>query len=158
TWRVAAPGLVPVVLYYVALVVMRAFWRSRPVRSAGLVCWLAAAVWIAAQPWRLVVANGDGRLHVTFLDVGQGDAALLRWPRGESMLVDAGGLGGAAAFDVGDRVVAPVLRQVGVRRLEWIVLTHGDTDHIGGAPAIFREFRPHEVWEGIPVPPFAPMR
>src|SRR5262249_43039547 len=82
TWRVAAPGLVPVVLYYVALVVMRAFWRSRPVRSAGLVCWLAAAVWIAAQPWRLVVANGDGRLHVTFLDVGQGDAALLRWPRG----------------------------------------------------------------------------
>ena len=37
-------------------------------------------------------------------------------------------------------------------------LTHGDPDHIGGAGAILREFRPREVWEGIPVPRFEPLR
>ena len=37
-------------------------------------------------------------------------------------------------------------------RLDYLVLTHGDPDHIGGAAAILREFRPREVWEGIPVP------
>jgi competence protein ComEC len=60
-------------------------------------------------------------------------------------------------FDVGDRVVAPVIREAGIRRLDYVALTHGDPDHIGGAPAIVREFRPREVWEGIPVPRSAPL-
>jgi competence protein ComEC len=111
-----------------------------------------AAVWILAQPWTLLAARGDGRLHVTFLDVGQGDAALVRFPRGATMLVDAGGLAGVSSFDIGDRVVAPVLRDRGIRRLDYLVLTHGDPDHIGGASAIVRDFRPREIWEGIPVP------
>jgi competence protein ComEC len=73
------------------------------------------------------------------------------------MLVDAGGLTAASRFDIGDRVVAPVLRARGIRQLDYLVLTHGDSDHIGGAPAIVRDFRPREAWEGIPVPPFGPL-
>ena len=45
----------------------------------------------------------------------------------------------------------------GIRRLDYLALTHGDPDHIGGAASIVDEFRPREVWEGIPVPPFAPL-
>ena len=73
------------------------------------------------------------------------------------MLVDAGGLSGSSSFDIGDRVVGPVLRDSGIRRLDYLVLTHGDPDHIGGASAIVRDFRPREVWEGIPVPRFGPL-
>ena len=66
------------------------------------------------------------------------------------MLADAGGLVAssgsvAPAFDIGDRVVAPVLRAAGVRRLDYLVLSHGDPDHIGGAPAIVEEFRPPDL-------------
>jgi competence protein ComEC len=92
-------------------------------------------------------------LRVTFLDVGQGDAALVRFPQGATLLVDAGGQTSASSFDVGDRVVAPVLRWQGIRRLDSIALSHGHPDHIGGLPAIVREFRPRDVWDGIPVPP-----
>jgi competence protein ComEC len=81
----------------------------------------------------------------------------VRFPHGATLLVDAGGLSAPSAFDIGDRVVAPVLRDAGVRQLTYVVLSHGDPDHIGGAPAVLREFRPREVWEGIPVPPFAPL-
>jgi competence protein ComEC len=116
-----------------------------------------AALWILAEPWTMPLARGDGRLHVTFIDVGQGDAAFIRFPRGATLLVDAGGLPAASAFDIGDRVVAPVLREAGVRRLDYLALTHGDPDHIGGAAAIVDEFRPREVWEGIPVPRFEPL-
>jgi competence protein ComEC len=95
-----------------------------------------------------------GKLRVVFLDVGQGDATLVRFPDGRTMLVDAGGLAGSA-FDIGGRVVGPALRALGVRKLDTLVLTHGDPDHIGGAPAVMKRFAPGIVWEGVPVPAHA---
>ena len=104
-----------------------------------------------------VVPPGAGVLRVVFLDVGQGDATLVRLPDARTLLVDAGGLAGTA-FDVGDRVVGPALRALGVRRVDTMVLTHGDPDHIGGAPAVLRAFSPRVIWEGVPVPPHAALR
>jgi competence protein ComEC len=170
-FRVAPPSWPLVVIYYAALVF---WWRTRS--AVSMTAAVGAAIWMLAQPWTLVTSRGDGRLHVTFLDVGQGDSALLRLPRGSTLLIDAGGLvgrpslpssasvvpnpanlSGATGFDIGDRVVAPPLRIAGVRRLDYLVLTHGDPDHIGGAGSILHEFRPQHVWEGIPVPGFAPL-
>jgi competence protein ComEC len=128
-------------------------WR-RIVSIAGL----GAALWILVEPWRLLATRPDGTLRVTFLDVGQGDAALVRFPRGATLLIDAGGLTFSSSFDIGDRVVAPVLRHTGIRRLESVALSHGHPDHVGGLSAILREFRPRDVWDGIPVPPLGPLR
>ena len=170
TWRVAPPHPSVVALYYVAGVVCWALWRRRfagvasqepafprNARRFSSAVAVGAAAWILFTPSTLLASRGDGRLHVTFLDVGQGDAIFIVFPRGQTMAVDAGGLAGAASFDVGDRVVAPVIRRAGFRRLDYLVLTHGDPDHIGGAAALVEEFRPREVWEGIPVPRFEPL-
>jgi competence protein ComEC len=170
TWRVAAPAAAVVGLYYAALAGAWGLWRRRRValgsreprrlRHLRLGCAgvaAAAAVWILAEPWAALAAHGDGRLHVTFVDVGQGDAAVVQLPHGSTVVVDAGGLGGSASFDVGERVIAPVLRALGVSRLAALVLTHGDADHIGGAPSLLDEFLPLDIWEGIPVPPFEPL-
>src|SRR5262249_57677352 len=73
------------------------------------------------------------------------------------LVVDAGGLPASSSFDIGDRVVAPVVRDAGFRRVHTLALTHGDPDHIGGAAAIVRDFRPRQVWEGIPVPRLQPL-
>ena len=86
---------------------------------------------------------------MTFLDVAQGDATLIRFPDGRVWLVDAGGALGR--FDIGTRIVSPALWALGLRRLSTLVLTHGDRDHIGGAHAMLQDFRPGEVWEGVPV-------
>ena len=123
----------------------------RRLMSAAAVVAVALALWILIDP-RTLAARGDGQLHVTFLDVGQGDSAFVVFPHGSTLLVDAGGLGPSSSFDIGDRVVAPVMSGRGHRRIDHVALTHGDPDHIGGAPSILREFRPREVWEGIPVP------
>ena len=61
-------------------------------------------------------------------------------------------------FDIGGRVIAPAFWALGVRRLDYMSVTHGDVDHIGGAASVFRDFKPFEVWEGVPVPPHAPTR
>jgi competence protein ComEC len=166
TYRVAAPSWIAIAVYYPALF---AWWIStrralsierRLSRRTGAACGLiaaGAAIWMLSDPRTLVAARGDGRLHITFLDVGQGDSAFVVFPHGATMLVDAGGLSTSSSFDIGDRVVAPVIREAGFRRIDWLALTHGDPDHIGGAPSIVREFRPREVWEGIPVPRFEPL-
>jgi competence protein ComEC len=164
TWRVAPPAWWILVVYYAALVSAWTLWRWRSrhadraegravrrMRIAAAIAWAGAVIWIAAQPWTLYRA-ADARLRVVFLDVGQGDATLVRFPNGGTLLVDAGGLSSPSSFDVGDRVVAPVLRDAGVRRVQSLALTHGDADHVGGAPSILREFKPYDVWEGIPVP------
>jgi competence protein ComEC len=158
--RVAAPGALVVGLYYLALVSAWLFWKraNRTSRVVMIASVFAIAAWIVVEPWAILASRGDGRLHLTILDVGQGDAALVRFPHGSSLMVDTGGLVNAGAFDIGDRVVAPVLRSVGLRRLGVLALTHGDPDHIGGAGAVVREFHPKDVWEGVPVPRFEPLR
>jgi competence protein ComEC len=66
------------------------------------------------------------------------------------LLVDAGGAG--PGFDIANRVVVPAVWALGVRRLDWLAITHADLDHIGGALGVMRTLRPREVWEGVPVP------
>ena len=158
SFRVAPPSWPVVGLYYFGLASV-GLCRSRKVyRAAAAAATVVAGAWIIAEPWAFVVQRGDDRLHVTFIDVGQGDSALVRLPKGTTLLVDAGGLASRATFDIGDRIVAPVLRAAGVRRLDFMALTHGDPDHIGGAMSVTREFRPRNVWEGVPVPSFEPLQ
>ena len=111
---------------------------------------VAGALLIVAAP--LPPWPSPARLRIVVLDVGQGDATFVRLPSGRTLLVDSGGLGGTARFDVGERVVAPVLWHFGVRRLDVLAVTHGDADHAGGAGAALEMFRPREFWEGVPVP------
>lgn len=92
--------------------------------------------------------GGDRGLQVHFLDVGQGDAVFLRFPGGKTMLVDGGGAGLEAGvpFDAGRQRVVPFLRRQGVRRLDWVVVTHPDQDHVGGLPAVAAAVPVGEIW------------
>ncbi len=171
--RLPAPDAWVMAAYYAGWIVLVALWATRAsclvrggpswaarrsVRAAvavGCVLITGAGLWIiwAPVPWWEPRADG---VRVTFIDVGQGDAALVQCPNGQSLLVDAGGAGGGR-FDVGGRVVAPVLWARGVRRLTYLVVTHGDGDHMNGAVHVVRDFMPREVWEGVPVPAHPPL-
>jgi competence protein ComEC len=132
----------------------------RFVRIGALGAVSAATLMLASPPAATaagVPREAPGRLRVAFLDVGQGDSTLVRLPDGRALLIDAGGLPGSA-FDIGERVVAPTIRAFGVRTIDTLVLTHGDPDHIGGAPVVLRRFAPRSIWEGVPVPPHLALR
>ena len=84
--------------------------------------------------WTSILYPGQKQLRVTFIDVGQGAAALIEAPCGMAIMVDAGGrpayLG--CPGEVGERVVLPLLRRQGIRRLDLAVITHSHEDHFGG--------------------------
>ena len=152
TWRVPSPAIAAVAFYYLLVVAAVLFkkWTAPTLAAAALLFWIAAA----PQTWARVF--GDGKLHVTMMDVGQGDAMLVTLPNGRTLVVDTGGVSLSGEFDIGDRVIGPTLRARGIARLDYLAITHGDPDHIGGAMSLVRDFRPAEIWYGTYVNHHAP--
>jgi competence protein ComEC len=151
--RVPPPGPVLVVLYYAALGAVLA--GRGLVRTGGAAAMaVAAAGIVSGQPAGSLGAHREpGMLALTTFDVGQGDATLIQFPDRSTLLVDAGGVPfGGGSFDVGARVLAPALWARGLRRIDRLLVTHGDPDHVGGAASLVADFTPSAVWEGIPVP------
>jgi competence protein ComEC len=92
----------------------------------------------------------EKHLTVTFLDVGQGDSILVEFPQGERMLIDGGGLR-EDRFDIGKNVIAPFLWGKKIRRIDTLVLTHPDPDHILGLNFIASTFSIGQFWHnGLP--------
>jgi competence protein ComEC len=144
------------------------------VRRSRAYAWAAVAVLPLAAAivlWPTAPVLHSGQLEVTAIDVGQGDSLLVVSPAGHAMLIDAGGPTGAAAnaenaaglgsenaaFDIGEEVVSPYLWSRQLRRLDIVALTHAHSDHMGGMPAILRNFRPRELWVAVD-PDSAPYR
>jgi len=104
-------------------------------RRWGLVAAAGSWLWLGADAVRLSADGGEG-LTLHFLDVGQGDGALIRTPGGRWVLVDAGPAD--RRIDAGRRVVAPFLARHRVRRLDAALISHAHADHLGGLPAVLR--------------------
>jgi competence protein ComEC len=98
---------------------------------------IAALFGINAVMYYLIAFSPQGnRLRVTFVDVGQGDAALVSFPDGQHVLVDAGPV--SANYDAGARVLLPLLRWNGIDRLDAVIVTHPHSDHLGGIRSLLR--------------------
>jgi competence protein ComEC len=149
SWRVPSTSLWWTVAYYGAVAL--ALWWIRPRwRRAAVVAAAVIAGVIVSSPFVSQRRPAPGWLRISVLDVGQGDAILVQTPNRRALLMDAGG-SPAGTFDVGGRVVTPAVWALGERRLDWLALSHGDLDHIGGARRVLDDLSPGEVWEGIAV-------
>lgn len=135
---IAPPGAVTVALLYAGLALLprlrrdhfTLFAASRPVHASCVAALTLLVGWRALPRPPL--------LRVTFLDVGQGDSTLVQTPSGATLLVDGGGVPGGR-FDFGERVLLPALLHRGVRRLDCVIATHPQSDHVGGLAAVCRE-------------------
>ncbi len=120
-----------------------------PRRAAWAALLLAAIAAVAPRP----IDRPRGALLMEAIDVGQGDSLLIITPDGKTLLVDGGGFGGgprqaAQDFDIGEEVVSEALWSRGIRHLDAVALSHAHSDHMGGLPAVLRNFRPDELWVG----------
>jgi competence protein ComEC len=105
-------------------------WRFRRFPRLPVLLPLGAAVLLLFLPAGEAVPEG---LEMTVLEVGQGSCTVLRFPDGRVLLYDAGTRRG---MDVGEWVVAPFLWSKGVRRIDLLVLSHSDTDHVSGIDSL----------------------
>ncbi|TLS39340.1 DNA internalization-related competence protein ComEC/Rec2 [Pseudalkalibacillus caeni] len=142
------PGMLMILLMYAATLFL--FIRLEGIvtkRKISLAVGILLFVYIIQ--WCLPYLNPLGK--VTFLDVGQGDSTLIELPfnRG-TYLIDTGGTltfnkepwkRKKDPFEVGKDITVPFLKSKGIKKLDYLILTHGDLDHIGGADAVLSEMK-----------------
>ena len=125
----------------------------RSIRLAAI-AFVAVLAFIVMHPFS--APRPDGKLHVDFLDVGQGDAALVTMPDGTTLMIDGGGRPNVTSGDpndgdadvpfqrdtrsIGDGVVSEFLWERGLDRVDYISPTHADADHIDGLNDVARNF------------------
>jgi competence protein ComEC len=144
------PALMAVAVVAIAVWIFGTGNRLAEVRRRGI--WLGAlgllGGLVMADAARLRGGSGP-TLH--FLDVGQGDAVVIRTGQGRWILVDAGPTSDRG--DAGRRVVVPFLARHGVRRLALVVVSHAHRDHFGGLASVVGSIGVDLVGEpGLPVP------
>ena len=131
-FHAASPGPVALALAVLGAAVLL-LPRGIPARWLGLL--LCLPLFFPRLP-----APGPGEAWLTVLDVGQGEAVLVR-TASRTLLVD-GGPRFASGEDAGARIVAPFLWSQGINRLDGLVLSHDDLDHSGGVAALLASHRP----------------
>ena len=89
---------------------------------------------------RFLIANP----HITFLDVGQGDCSIIILPKGKTILVDTGGFYNDKG-KISKNKIIPYLNSNGISNIDYLIITHGDQDHIGGALTLVENFKVEKV-------------
>lgn len=146
------PNLPIFIIYLITIILIFILWeaglhqkRKQKVILLAFVLFTFQTLWNWANPFG----------EVTMIDVGQGDSILIHYPFGNgTYLIDAGGTmqfeeeewkKAAKPFEVGRDVVVPFLKGKGINKLDKLILTHGDTDHIGGTLAILKDIEVKQI-------------
>ncbi len=136
-WSVT-PDPHEILLYYCLLFCIVYIRKWRGVRYGLILFILLAALDISFWAYS---TRFNKNLRITFIDVGQGNSALVQFPGKKRMLIDGGGFRGGT-FDTGKNVIAPFLFRKKILRIDYIVLTHPHPDHLNGLRFIASEFNP----------------
>jgi competence protein ComEC len=142
------------IAYYAAVAAAIVYRRRRRVAATSLPNWVTSRrsllvgtgllLVVTVLAWLAVLQLPDGKLHVAFLDVGQGDAILITAPTGQQILVDSGP--SPAALTTALSKEMPFWD----RSIDAIVMTHPDADHIAGLPEVLHRFHVDAWLDGGP--------
>jgi competence protein ComEC len=171
SWRIPGPPAWLLVAFFITLACLAAMaWSAAENRTQqnvrvplpkrtfvperiALLSLLALAALVSIHPFAPTLEKS--KLEATVLDVGQGDSIFIAFPDGRTMLIDGGGLSGTehisgyqTGFDVGEQVVSPYLWSLGLKKLDVVLLTHADHDHIDGLHAVLDNFHVGQLWVG----------
>ncbi|MBI5026702.1 MAG: DNA internalization-related competence protein ComEC/Rec2 [Nitrospirae bacterium] len=130
--HIPKPSIIIICLYFLS---MGIFLKSKSK-------WRLSPFVIVVALYILNPSFNNHSLRVTFFDVGQGDASLIELPDRKTMLID----GGSKDLKTGRKVIAPYLWSRGIKKIDFVVLSHPHPDHYGGLIYIMDNFRVGEIW------------
>ena len=103
---------------------------------------ISGLIWISG--W-IIIPSTPKEMDVVFMDVGQGDATIVRLPNEKTILIDGGQRFGNR--DYGASVVIPVLNHLNIKQIDWMIMSHPHSDHIGGLISIIEVMKIDSVYD-----------
>jgi competence protein ComEC len=141
--KTITPNPLEIACFYLLIVMAFQVRTSKAARMLAavsiLVMALDAVYWIHRRYF-------STELRVTVLDVGQGFASLVEFPKGYTLMVDGGGFSNNDSFDVGERITAPYLWRNKIKTVDTLVLSHPNSDHLNGLIYIAEHFNVKSLW------------
>lgn len=92
-----------------------------------------------------IYKNIQKDLYINFIDVGQGDSTLITTQFNKKILIDGGGSEFGSTFDVGEKTLLPYLLKKKIHKLDYVIISHFDSDHVGGILTILEELNVKQV-------------
>lgn len=143
-WR-PSPSPAAICLYYVLFALLFFFhqrglklWRTVTILLFFTACFF---IWSTTT----LFSSSTNESTIVCFDVGQGSSTLIVTPEQKTILIDAGG-GYSPSFNVGERVIAPYLWHMGIKKIDHIIITHPDSDHYNGLYFLMKHFSPDHLW------------
>lgn len=90
----------------------------------------------------------DCSLKIYFVDVGQGDCTIIKTPNRKTIIIDSGE-GNSEKYDYGENVVFPYLLDRGINKIDYLIVSHCDSDHIGGLIYILQNMKVGKILIGL---------
>ncbi len=152
-WAVLSIGMLPVIIWFpYYLTIMSSYISINPPpwakkQTIRRIILVSILVFISFTTGAFVGHSKPTYSEVVFLDVGHGDSCFILTKCGTTILIDAGGSAPFSSFDPGKQIVIPFLRFKGINKLDYIIATHEDQDHIGGLIPVLSEFRAGIIFE-----------
>jgi competence protein ComEC len=144
SYRIPTPHILTVCGYYLCLLAFLAPKKMKRQKILISVLFFVFFIALITHPFPSKSKN----LRMTVMDVGNGDSILIEFPGNKKMLIDGGG-SAFGDYDIGERVVSPVLWNKGIKKIDYLVLTHSHPDHLYGLFSVAKNFRIKEFWESI---------
>ena len=139
-WHGPSPSYLQLLIALVGVVIIL-LPRGLPGRWVGWIWLLPLLSPVHARP-------AEGVAWFTLLDVGQGLSAVIQ-TRDHALIYDTGGRF-SPTFDAGTAVLVPYLKSRGLHHIDKVILSHGDSDHVGGAPALLKFSKVREILTSEP--------
>lgn len=124
---IRTPYIFEILIYYIVLYLVFNYAKIKPYFKK-LVVIILIAILIANS---CIHVQNHGNMIIYFIDVGQGDSTLIRTAKNKTILIDGGGSENSS-FDVGEKTLLPYLLDRKITVLDYVVISHFDTDHCGG--------------------------
>jgi len=144
SYRIPDPHIVTIVGTYVFWLAFLLPKKIKKQRLLTTLLFFAFFITLITYPF----PSCSKHLRFTFIDVGSGDSILIEFPGQKKMLVDGGG-SAYGSFDIGERIVSPVLWDKGIKKIDYLVLTHAHPDHIYGFFSVVDNFKIKQYWESV---------
>ena len=124
---IRTPYIFEILIYYIVLYLVFNYAKIKPYFKK-LVVIIMIVILIANS---CIYVQNHGKMIIYFIDVGQGDSTLIRTAKNKTILIDGGGSENSS-FDVGEKTLLPYLLDRKITVLDYVVISHFDTDHCGG--------------------------